>query len=170
MNYTSAEANKLLKALQEELHTLCDTEDLSKEFLAAVNENAEELRPVYDFKKTQASIDALEKKIRTVKHAINVFNTTTKIEALQGATIDQVLVLLPQLSLRKDKLANMLRKLPKVRENNFGRTAGNIIDYRYINYDLQEVKKEYEKVSSLLDLAQTELDKVNGTVTMEIKI
>lgn len=166
MKYTSAEANKLLKKLQEELTTVVEVEDRGKEFLAAVGEDAESVRPDYDFTAVQKQKDGLEEKIRKVKHAINSFNVTTVIPELK-ITVDQALVLIPQLTQRKALLADMVRKLPKEREQLAGRT--NVIDYRYLNYDLKTVAKEYERVSDLLTKAQTALDNVNGTLTLEIK-
>ena len=107
----------------------------------------------------------MEQKIRRVKHAINLFNTTYTVPGFD-LTIDEMLVLIPQLTKRKNKLAEMKEKLPKTREQTYSKS--NIVDYRYINYDSDEAASEYEKAAEQLSRAQTALDTVNNTETLEI--
>ena len=118
-------------------------EENGKEFLAAVGEDIESVRPDYNFKETQDALDEVERKIRKLKHALNVFNSTTVIPEF-GMTIDEMLVYIPQLTAKKNKLARMKDKLPKVREQT--RVNSSILDYRYLNYDVKEVTAAYEQV------------------------
>ena len=166
MKYTSAEANKLLRRLNEEYEMLLQKEEQSKTFLASLGEDPESVRPAYDYSETQNTIDNLEKQIRNIKHRLNIFNTTTVIPEF-NITVDEMLVLIPQLNKRKAKLSDMMSKLPKSREENYA-SRNNIIDYRYINYDLNTVEEDYKKVTETLSSAQTALDKVNSTLTIEI--
>ncbi len=167
MKYTSAEAAKLLRKLNEDYQSLLEVERQSKVFVAAVGEDVGSVRPAYNYARTQAQLEEIASKIRTVKHAINVFNTTHVIPEMD-MTIDMVLVLIPQLSEKKMKLYSMKSQLPKVREASSGRS--NIIDYRYANYDIKAVEADYIKVSELLTKAQTSLDLINNTETMEIEL
>lgn len=166
MKYTSAEVGKLLKKLNEEQKSIIRRENNGKEFLAAVGEDLEALRPDYDFAATQVALNEVESKIRKVKHALNVFNSTTVIPEF-GITIDEMLVLIPQLTFKKERLANMKDELPKVREQTL---HSSIIDYKYLNYDVNEVSAEYEKVSDTLSRAQNALDSVNTSQTLEIAL
>lgn len=167
MKYTSAEVGKLLKKLNDEQRSILLRELNGKEFLAAVGEDLESVRPDYDFIKMQAELLEVETKIRKVKHALNVFNSITVIPEF-NVTIDEMLVLIPQLTARKTKLAQMKDKLPKVREQ--ARTNSSILDYRYLNYDVHEVAAEYEKTVDTLAKAQNALDAVNMTKTLEITL
>ena len=167
MKYTSAEVGKLLKKLNDEHESILLREMNGKEFLAAVGESLSSVRPDYDFGATQAALDEIEAKIRKVKHALNVFNSTTVIPEF-NVTIDEMLVLIPQLTAKKSKLARMKDKLPKVREQS--RTNLAILDYRYLNYDVNEATAEYEKVADTLAKAQNALDAVNMTKTLEITL
>ena len=134
MNYTSAEANKLLKKLNDEYSALLDKETRSRDFRAAMGEDIASVRPAYDYAETQARLAALEEKIRRLKHAINCFNTTHFVDGFD-MTIDEMLVYIPQLTRRKNKLLEMKSRLPKERvEEQYGQS--NIIDYRYANYDI----------------------------------
>lgn len=166
MRYTSAEAAKLLRKLNEEVDVLETLEEKGREFNAVLEEDIESVRPVYDYTDTQERLEELQKRIRSVKHALNCFNATTEVPGF-GMTIDQILIYIPQLSKQKHKLASMSNRLPKERVRVYG-SSQQVIDYRYINYDLDAVKADYEKVSDELARAQTALDLVNTTMMMEI--
>ncbi len=102
-----------------------------------------------------------------IKHAINVFNVSTRVEEFD-MTIDELLVYLPQLSARKEKLSLMRNRLPKSRvKDNYSKT---IVEYEYVNYDLQEVRKDYEAVSDELNRAQLTLDSLNNSIEFDIDL
>ena len=99
MNYTSAQANKLLKKLNDEYTALLDKETRSRDFRAAMGEDVESVRPVYDYAETQIRLAELEARIRKLKHAINIFNATQTVDSFD-MTIDELLVYIPQLTKR----------------------------------------------------------------------
>lgn len=165
MKYTSSEAAKLLRKLNEEHGALLEMEVQSREFLASVNEVPDSVRPFYDYAATQAKLAANEAQIRKVKHAINLFNTTHTVPGFD-MTVDQMLVYIPQLTARKNKLQTMRSRLPKSRES--GGMRSGIIDYRYTNYDIAEAARAYEEAADELARAQNALDTVNTTETLEI--
>ncbi len=169
MKITSSEAAKLLRKLNEELASLRYNENQSREFVASVGEDIESVRPEYDYAETQAQIEVLEGKIRALKHAINVFNITHRVEGFD-MTIDQMLVYIPQLTEKRSKLYTMKNCLPKTRDGSVYGKTGSIIDYRYANYDIAQAKSDFEKVADMLSRAQIALDRVNSTETLEIDI
>lgn len=169
MKVNSAVANKMLKKITEEYEALKVKEAHSKDFLASVNENPDSIRPKYDFNKTQRELYDYEEKIRKIKHALNKFNVNTLIPEF-GINIDEMLVLIPQLTKQKAKLGAMKDRLPKMREKVVGYGANGVIDYRYINYDIDEVQKEYQLVSEKLTKAQLALDNINTSIEFELDI
>ena len=168
MLVTSAQAAKLLRQLNDELRALQLKEANSSSFVAAIQEDVESVRPAYNFKEMRDAQAEVECKIRKVKHAINVFNTTTIIPDF-NITIDEMLVYLPQLNRQCEVLSKMRDAMPKVRVSS-GYSSGNIIDYKYANYDIEEVGRYYAELSDTLAKAQTVLDLVNSTVEFEIDI
>lgn len=84
-------------------------------------------------------------------------------------TVDQALIYIPQLTKRCSKLWEMMNKLPKARETVLGYGRNNsVIDYRYVNYDIEKVENDYYKCKSELDRAQLQLDLVNSTVQLTV--
>lgn len=169
MRYTSAEANKLLKSLEDERAKMCMKENQSSVFTCATQENPDEVRPEYGFLETQCEISEIESKIRKVKHAISVFNITHEVPGF-GMTIDQMLVFIPQLSARKRVLSGMAERLPKARKQSRYGEKSNFIEYEYANYNTEEAGKYYRQISDYLSAAQVALDKLNHSDTMEIDI
>ena len=169
MKYTSAEANKLIKKIEERISRLEIAENKGSTFNAAAGEDAEALRPEYDFAKTQAQMEELEAMMRKVKHAINCFNTTHTLPGFDDITVDQALVLIPQLRARKMTLGNMVSRLPRERVE-VGIRSSNIIDYVITNYDMAEVERKYNEIGDRLSALQVALDTLNTTETMEIDV
>lgn len=63
MRYTSAEAAKLLRSLNEKLNLLKQKERMSCTFIAAVGEDIESVRPAYAYHDMQKQLMELEEKI-----------------------------------------------------------------------------------------------------------
>ncbi len=169
MKVTSAEAGKLVKKIEEKISALQALEEKSSVFRVASGEDEELLRPVYDFLECQRKLEKLQADLRTVKHAINVFNTTHVLPGFDGMTVDQALIALPQVSAQKQKLSIYAARLPRERVQGYA-SQSNIIDYSVANYLPADAEAEYDRVSDLLSGLQLALDKVNHTEKMEIDI
>ena len=167
MKTTSAEANKLLRKLNDERLTLLEKETQNQVFTAATVENLEDARPAYSYTETQEKLAALDGQIRRIKHALNRFNLIEELPGL-SMTIDQALIYIPQLSERKRRLGDM-RLIPGKQRNNINRT-GNLIEYTYANFDPAQADADYTAVADELARVQNALDLVNSTVTFEIEL
>ena len=159
---TSAQAMKQLKELQLKRKQILEAEKDTCHFLAATTESVEDVRPEYNFQFTQLDLDVVERNIRELKHRISVFNTTYLVPEL-GMTIDQVLVALPMLNERVNTLRRMAGMQEKRRAVAYG-SRSNLIEYEYINFDKDQVREEYDKLSKDLAEMQIALDKANTTV------
>lgn len=158
MQTTSAGANKLLRKLEDDKQFLLSQESAASTYV--VTEGAEAIVPEYHYRETAEKLEKIETKVRKIKHALNVFNSTTVLEGL-GITIDEALVKMAQLNQRKTTLDTMRRRLEKQRMPGYGR--GNVVEYTCINYDLEEIQADYQALSQQIIEIQMALDLVNQT-------
>lgn len=170
MKMTSAYANKMIRSLEDDKNYWWSKECESSTYVAAVNE--EPVIPEYDYAQVAETIAEIDKKIAVIKHALNLTNATATV--LVGDTemsIDTILIRMAQLNKRKQVLDEMRKRLPKSRIGQHSYMGRNTVpEYRYINYDLELVKKEYENVSRVIMEMQMALDKYNQTVQFEVEI
>ena len=106
------------------------------------------------------------------RHALNVSNANAAI-SVDGQTmsVDQILVRMAQLNRRKIVLDRMRKRLPKEREGQRMYGSRNAVpEYRYINYDLEQVKTDYERIAGKILEMQMALDQYNQTVLFEVEI
>lgn len=167
---TSAYANKLLKSLEEDKAFWVNKEETSSTYVAAVNE--EPVIPEYDYVEVAATIEEIDEKIAVIKHALNMSNANAKVQVGDAEmSVDTILVRMAQLNRRKAVLDVMRKQLPKAREEQHSYMSKNTVpEYRYINYDLALIKKEYERVSSIVMEMQIALDRYNQTEQFEVDI
>lgn len=167
---TSAYANKMLKSLEEDKAFWLNKEEEACTYVAAINE--EPVVPDYDYVEVAATIAAIDEKIAIIKHALNVTNANAKVQVGDDEmSIDSILIRMAQLNRRKTVLDVMRKRLPKSREEQRSYMSRNSVpEYRYINYDLELVKNEYELVSKSIMEMQMALDKYNQTVQFEVDI
>lgn len=107
------------------------------------------------------------------EHAINVANVTQVVRVQDTEySIDGILVRMAQLNKRKTMLDFMRKQLPKERQESHGYlpNRSNIPEYKYINYDLDLIKREYERISEEIMAMQIALDKHNQTYEFEVDI
>ena len=114
----------------------------------------------------------IDEKIAVIKHALNVANATAKVVVDDiEMSIDTILIRMAQLNKRKNILDVMRKRLPKAREEQRSYMSRNTVpEYRYINYDLDLIKKEYESVSKTIMEMQMALDRYNQTVQFEVNM
>ena len=170
---TSAQAAKMIRKLKIESDSLMTDDAKRRSFVASVGEDVESVRPEYDYAATQEKLAEIEQKIRRLKHALNVFNSTTVIPEF-GFTIDEMLVYIPQLTARIARLKKMSERLPKERINpgtsSYSGARSNIVEYSYANYDVSAAKADYERFADELTRAQLALDTVNNKMTLEVDV
>ena len=167
---TSAYANKVLRKLNDDKDFYLNKEREGQVYVAAIDE--EPVIPDYDYKEVSAKIAEIDDKIVKIKHAINVVNATSEVTVgEEHMTVDTILVKMAQMNKRKAVLDIMRKRQEKTRENSgiFG-SRKTAPEYRYINYDLDLVNREYERVDAEIAAMQIALDKFNQTFEFEIEV
>ena len=170
MKMTSAYANKLLKKLNEDKEFWRNKEHSGYLYTASLDE--EPVIPDYDYATVAAEIEKIDDQICLIKHAINLANVTSRIVVGdREMTVDEILVRMAQLNKRKTVLDNMRKQSPKVRlcTSHFGQRKP-APEYQFINYDLELVKAEYERIDCEIAEMQIALDKHNQTFEFDVAI
>lgn len=166
---TSAYANKLLKKLNEDKAFWEKKEAEGCTYVAAIDE--EPVIPDYDFEVVAKKLEEIDDKIVKIKHAINISNTTNIIEVGdKSMTADAILVRMAQLNKRKVVLDRMRKLSPKSRASSYFSTRNATPEYQYINFDLELIKSEYERIDGEIAAMQIALDKYNQIVEFEVAI
>lgn len=167
---TSAYANKMLRKLNEDKEFWRSKEKEGYLYVAALDE--EPVIPEYDYSEVAKNIAEIDEKIVKIKHAINVTNCTNEIPVSDtGMTVDTILVKMAQLNKRKAVLDGMRKQQPKTRISSGMFSARKTApEYQYINYDLDLIKKEYERIDAEVSAMQIALDKYNQTVEFDVDI
>lgn len=169
-NMTSAYANKVLRRLNDDKEFYLNKEKEGQVYVAAIDE--EPVIPDYDYTDVSEKIAEIDAKIMKIKHAINVVNVNSTINAGGvNMTIDSVLVRMAQLNKRKSILDTMRKRQEKSRVNEgLFASRKNTTEYQYINYDLETVNKEYDRIDSEIAEMQIALDKFNQTFEFDLEI
>ena len=167
---TSAYANKILRKLNEDKNYWLSKEIEGRTYVAALDE--EPVVPDYNYNEVSENLKVIDEKIIKIKHAINVTNCTNEVEVGDvKMTVDMILVRMAQLNRRKSTLDEMRKRQPKTRIGSGLYSARKTApEYEYINYDLELIKKEYEKVDAEVSAMQIALDKYNQTAEFEVDI
>ena len=158
---TSAYANKMLRSLEEDKAFWVNKEAASSTYVAAVNE--EPVIPEYDYMAVANMIDEIDRKIVTITAKVQVGD--------QEMSIDSILIRMAQLNKRKAVLDDMRKRLPKTRVygSSFG-SSGSVPEYKYINYDPELIRQEYDCISNTIMEMQIALDRYNQTVLFDVDI
>lgn len=167
MELTSASANKLVKSYNERIDRLYRIIAERKTYIEV--EGSKPIIPDFSYNKVQAEIEEYSRKVLKLKHAINVFNSTTDIPDI-GFTIDNALVRMAQLSRQKQLLSSMCDAPERKLNNGYSARNSGQVEYECLNYDTEVVAADYEAVCLELYDLQIQLDLVNNTVRFKVDI
>lgn len=167
---TSAYANKVLRKLSEDKEYWIKREQEGYLYVAALDE--EPVIPEYDYNEVAENIAKIDEKVLKIKHAINASNISNTVTVGESEmTVDTILVKMAQLSRRKAMLDNMRKQQPKSRINSgYYSARKSSPEYQYINYDLDLIKREYERIDAEISAMQIALDRYNQTEEFDVDI
>lgn len=166
--FTSASANKKIKALSEEKNLLLAAEQRDCTYVLAIDEQEEP--PVYSYNATRAQIDEIDAQVLKIRHALHVFNMNTVLP-VSKLTIDECLIRMAQMSQEANRLSWMRQQNEKQRVgSNLRFGTKSTTEYEYANYDIQQAKADYLALSDKIAQLQLELDLANQTKTFEVDL
>ena len=165
MKITPDEAQKLIHSLEEDRKQMVDKMKKLATFVVGISEgDPEKLRPEFNFSETVHEIEKMDERMRKIKHARNIFNTTTFLPD-EKITIDEALILMSVLNKNYGYYLELGNRQPKEREHRFREE----IEYSYVNYDVLEAKQYGKDMYERILEIQAKLNLVNSTCTFEIE-
>lgn len=162
MQITINEANRKAKQLKIDYARIRKEEDNT--YTYAHSEGEKPIIQTYDFAKTQTQLKAINEQIAKIRHAVSLFNVTSKVQGMD-ITVDEALVRISMLSDMKKRLDAMLL-IPEVRRDNNFRT----VDIIHRNFNPDDVQAEANAVTDELNQLRAALDLTNLTSTIEIDL
>lgn len=165
--FTSASAHKALKRLDSEKSMLLFDETDRCTYKCMDNEDP--LVPDYDYDKTKKRIAKIDEDVRKIKHGINLLNTTKKLENFD-MTLDEALIYMAQLTYQKNRLSAMRRGQNKERVSPSYRGSDAYVEYKYLNYDLDRIRQDYDDVEYTISQLQLDIDYINQTEQFSVNL
>ena len=163
--FTSASANKYLRMLEEDKHHILSTESDTCTYVLAKDEESEP--PIYDYEDVRARVDAIDEQVCKVRHALHSFNLHTTLPD-SDMTVDEALIVMAQLNNKRRRLDALRNIMPVQREK--GRYTGNLIEYKYANFDVAKAQEDFVKVTEAINELQLQIDLCNQTITFEVEV
>lgn len=164
MKMNSDYANKTIKNLSSEIETVLQAEKEGKTYSYGISEKP--IIPEYSFSETQQKLAELNGKIAKIRHAINVFNITTKIRDFD-ITVDEALGRMSNLFCEKKRLYALLQIPEQSRVRAYGSKEPDITQR---NFNIDDVQAEYDRVSDELLRIQQAINVANLTIEFDVDI
>ena len=160
----------IYKELEDDKSYWLDKENTGTFYTAALGEEA--VIPEYDYSEVAGKIAEIDEKVAKLRHAINLANATSLVKVDDAEmTVDTLLIKMAQASRRKAFLDNLRKQQEKTRTHNYSYVnKQSVPEYKYINYDLELVKSEFEKISDYIMKMQMALDYYNQTAEFEAEL
>lgn len=161
MKMCNSEAMKAVKELEEKKKNLIYTEDNRSRI--SYKEGEEKVLNNYNYAETRKAVAEIDERIRKIKHALAVCNSTAIIDDF-GITIGEALVYLAQLNTEYRQLDNLSR-FPKLARRI---TANGVLEYTECLYDPEAVTKDLEALHAKICKLQVSIDRANLTNYIEV--
>lgn len=161
MKVCNTEAMKKIKELEAQKTLLVYNEQ--NRSTVSYKEGETKTPAKYDYAKTRKEIAKLDTKVREIKHALAVANSTVKVDDFD-MTIGEALVYLAQLNAEYRRLDDLTDRDKLSRRI----TANGVIEYTECLYEPEEVEKEQKALYAKICKLQVAIDRANLTNYLEI--
>lgn len=146
---------KKIKSLEDEKNNLLSIETLNL-FSTYQDKSVDYIPTDYDFTETRTKVEKLNSEIAKYKHVLNVCNSTVIVPEF-GETIDQCIVKMGQYNSE----AVRVEMMSKERERTRSTTYNGAVEYKDLNYRLDDCKKILEIYKQKVQDYQLAIDRIN---------
>lgn len=162
MKKCNTELMKEIKKLTALKTELLDYE--ARESLTTYAEGESIIESTYSYNEIRDKIDEIDEKIRHIKQLLAYANATVKVDGFD-MTISEGLVYLAQLQSKLERLGRLKSRAPLTRQSSNYRNG--LVEYVKTNYDVEQIKKEYDLVYETIQKLQIAIDRTNLTNMIE---
>ena len=162
MKMCHSEVIKYIKELESKKRVLLRQE--SNDCTYSYQNETNKIVPNYNYKKTRQAVDALDTKIRKLRHALAVANCTVMVEEFD-VTLGEALVMLAQYQSKCELLSEMSSRQQISQRSSYG----GLMEVTCCNYDVEKVLKEYEELRLVIGRLQVAIDRANLTSFVEVE-
>lgn len=162
MKMCHSEVIKYIKELENRKFVLLNYEKSSRTF--SYIEDGKSIIPEYSYRKTRDCVDALDNKIRHLKHLLAIANCSVKVDTFD-ITIGEALVMLAQLQNK----CELLEEMSSIQQKTQHTTYSGKVEIVECNYDVAEAAKDYEQIRKTISSLQVAIDRANLTNYVEVE-
>lgn len=164
---TAAVAQNLLKGMEEEKNYWLHVERSSSTYTVGPDEKP--VIPEYFYDEVAGAIDAVDHRILAMTHSLNIHNMSARIKVgNENMSVDMIKLRIDQLNKRKSILDKMRRQHPVSRVKSKEKNAAP--EYVHINYNMEYVCEEFERISEEIMDLRIALDTFNQSEVFEIEV
>lgn len=161
MRICNSEAMKMIKSLEADLSNI----KLNETYNTAISykEGEEKTKVNYDYELTRSEIATINRKIRNIKHALAVANSTYLIDDF-NITIGDALIYLAQLNNEYNIVSQLAGRNKLTRRI----TANGVLEYTECTYDPEKAKQDQKEIYAKIGKLQVAIDRANLNCFIEI--
>ncbi len=163
MKMCHSEVIKYIKELESRKDVLLEREQRDRSFVY-IDENSK-IVPEYSYEETRRQVDELDAKIRYLRHILSVANCNVMVEGFD-ISIGEALVLLAQSQNKCRILSSMASRQQKTQQTSY---SGKM-EVTECNYDVEQVRKDYEDLRLEINKLQVAIDKANLTNVVDVDL
>ena len=163
MKMCHSEVIKYIKELENKKRVLLRQEENDCKYTYQDEES--KIVPNYNYKKTRQAVDALDAKIRKLRHLLAVANCTVTVDEFD-VTLGEALVMLAQYQNKCDLLSEMSARQQISQRSSY---SGKM-EITCCNYDVEKATKDYEELRLLIGRLQVAIDRANLTNFVEVEV
>ncbi|MCH5156875.1 MAG: hypothetical protein J1G02_03240 [Clostridiales bacterium] len=163
MKMCHSEVIKYIKELESKKHVLLRHESSNCRY--TYQEEDAKIVPEYSYAKTRKAVDLLDTKIRKLRHALAVANTTVMVDEF-NVTLGEALVMLAQYQNKCELLEDMSSRQQISQRSSY---SGKM-EITCCNYDVVTALKDYENLRLVINRLQVAIDRANLTNYVEVEV
>lgn len=163
MKMCHSEVIKYIKELESKKNVLLRQE--RNDCTYTYQDENSKIVPPYSYEQTRKAVDALDAKIRHLRHVLAVANSKVTVDDFD-VTIGEALVMLAQLQ-NKCEILSAMSSNQQISQHS---TYSGKMEITVCNYNVEQALKDYEALRITINRLQVAIDRANLTNFVEVDV